>query len=98
MYVIRQEMDKTYKIEQFIEAQSNYAMIPDTANFTTYEEAQNKLQELNNNNVVFKCNDDRYCIYHKNIQTLLFEKTTQCYDTEELARQQLNAMNDIARE
>jgi acetyl-CoA carboxylase beta subunit len=97
MYDIRQEMDKTYRMEQFIEAQNNYAMIPDTANLT-HEEAQNKLQELNNNNVVFKCNDGKYCIYHKNIQTRLFEKTTQCYDTEELARQQLNAMNDIARE
>lgn len=96
-YVITEELEGTYKIEQYIDEQNAYTRIPDTASLTL-EEAQNKLQELQNNRVVFKCDNNQYCIYIKDIRTQLFKRTNQFYATEELARQQLNAMNDIARE
>lgn len=96
-YVITEELDGTYKIEQYIDEQNAYTRIPDTASLTL-EEAKSKLQELQNNRVVFKCNDDRYCIYIKDIRTQLFKRTNQFYATEKIANKQLDVMNDLARE
>lgn len=96
-YVITEELEGTYKIEQYIDEQNNYTRIPDTASLTR-EEAEIKLQELQNNRVVFKCYNDRYCIYIKDIRTQLFRRTNQFYATEGIANIQLDAMNRLAEE
>lgn len=96
-YVITEELEGTYKIEQYIDEQNAYTRIPDTASLTL-EEAKSKLQELQNNRVVFKCDNNGYCIYIKDIRTQLFKRTNQFYATEESANIQLNAMNRLAEE